>query len=120
MNLPSIASYKKHGVPRSMLAYLLINRFHIPNAFQDLVQNYYILRWEGKYLKQRIVDGTLLHQGRQYIVVFHNCTYGQATGKDQVFLSFRVPMEDYELPSYVLIKPDVQAQEQEQAQGEQK
>lgn len=101
--LPSIVSYKKHGIPRSFLNHLLLNWFYFPKEYQDLLWNYYILHWSGSFLKAQLKQGTILHQNRLYIVIFHRCTHYDAVRADQVKLSFRVPMEEYELPSYVLI-----------------
>jgi hypothetical protein len=105
--LSSIVATRKHGVPPSILRNLITRYFHLPELFKDLLESYYLLYWDPKYLREQLAKnkGTLYRGGYQFVPVYHGCSPASILSSPQVVLSFRVPNVEYRsiIPCYVLI-----------------
>lgn len=105
--LASITGYRKYGILSSTLHHAMVNTFHLPEQIKKGLEQYYILHWAGRYLKQKLTDGIIEHQGYQYIVIFKGITLPSITGTKQIRLSFRRAKSEYNLPAYVLVSPEL-------------
>ena len=108
----SIRAYQKYGVKPSIIRH--ISRLSPTiSHFKECFSKYYLLYWEGSYILREIATGNsiLKHQGINYIPC-----YSTALGttprntilkakEEQYSLSFRLPMEEFEIPGYVFISP---------------
>lgn len=101
--LGAIAGYKKHGVLKSTVAYMMLNHFHYPEEFKDTLSKYYIIHWRPKYFREQLCDGILVHQSEEYIVVYHKLSVGTLGKARMLKLSFRAAAPAYSLPAYVLV-----------------
>lgn len=105
-NLSSIESYKKYGITRSTLSYMLQHMHQIPVGMQDTLESYYLLYWTSYHTIESIKEGTLASRGRKFHVVFLGTTLGELKtlpSYSQIKLSFRIPKPEFNLPSYVII-----------------
>lgn len=102
--MSALIGLKKYGVSKNLLLYNIVNYFHLNEEYKKCLWNYYILYWERKYLADKIVNGTISHQGREFIVVYKDCGHADLKDTGEVKLSFRVPQEEYKLKNYVLVK----------------
>lgn len=101
----AIESYKRIGVTRSMVHHMAINYFHYPSAYQDTLEHYYIHHWTPAYFDDMIKDGMLLHGNTEHLVVYQNCTpYQIHKSKDPIRLSFRKPLDCFNIPAYVIVR----------------
>lgn len=104
VTIPSITCLQKHHVQRSVLSYIITNRFRIAPLWHDLLDSYYLLYWSPEYTKSAIKEGCIYRANKKYLVIWHNCTPEQVyTSENQVMLSFRAALDDFALPAYVLI-----------------
>ncbi len=100
----TIETYKQYGVTKNQVASMLLNLFHYPAEFRDTLQSYYILHWEAGYLESAITDGTVLHNGVSYLVVYQGCTPYAAKRAKQLKLSLREPKKEFGLAAYVIVR----------------
>lgn len=99
------SAYVRHGVTRSLIHHLAINYFHYPSEYQDTLKSYYIHHWTGTHTMSEIHDGIITHAGTAYLVVFQNCTpYNVSRSQHPVRLSFRVCIDDFNIPPYVIVR----------------
>ena len=105
----SIEVTQKYGVPPSVLLSFLQTKFSIPISHQHLLRSYFIRYWSKDYLLKELETGhgMLTRDNIQFLAIFHDCTRGKilTSSEDQVCLSFRAPLPEYNLPAYVLISP---------------
>lgn len=102
--LSSQAVLLQHGVPRSVLTYLLQRSKYINLEYQDLLCYYKLLKWRGDYTLAMIHEGLLRRDNIDFIVIF-GTPRGTllANPESQFNLSFRQAIPEYEIPAYVLI-----------------
>ena len=105
----SITVTQKHGVPPSVLLSFLQTKFSIPLSHQHLLRSYFIRYWSKEYLLSTLEagKGTLTRENIQFIAIYRDCSRGKilSSSEDQVCLSFRAALPEYNLPAYVLISP---------------
>jgi len=103
---PSILAYQKYGLSRQVIQQLLIEEKQFPTAqFGDALEKYYLLYWDPSYLLTKLQQHPhhlLVHQDDTYIPIW-NASYLQVKNAKQVSLSFRKPITDLQLSSYVII-----------------
>lgn len=102
--MSALTGYKKYGVSKNLLHHNIVNYFHLTEEYQECLLEYYILHWERKYLSNQIVDGTIKHKGRKFIVVYNACGHADLKLPGNVRLSFRVPQLEFNIKNYVLVK----------------
>jgi hypothetical protein len=100
---PIAEAYRKTGVSRNTLSYMLINQFHFPEDFKDCLEHYYILHSNGSKFMNRIYEGTVEREGKEFLVVYKNCTPFAVKRANEIKLSYRVPLPVFNLPNYVLV-----------------
>lgn len=101
--MSTVIAYRKYGVHKSLLLHNMINYFHFPEIYQDCLSSYYILHWENYYFTKQVEDGTIRHQGKEYIVVYRNCFPSDFKKPGSVKLSFRAAQKEFNLKNYVLV-----------------
>lgn len=101
--LHSIDAFRRTGVQRSLVAYQCVNFFTYPEAFSDCLDKYYLLYWSPEYFISQMSYGTITHNNEKYIVIYKHCTPTQIKTARQVKLSFRKPLDIFNLPGYVLV-----------------
>ena len=103
MALDSIIAYKKYGMYRSNLEYLLRNTFSIPLGSLASLDTYYIRQWEGSYVAESVARniGRIIHEDIEYIAILRKSLYELKQG--MCILSFRRAQKEFNLPAYVII-----------------
>ena len=109
--LASVNCYKKYGVERSLLTYIVHNNFYVTDLYRDCLDTYYILRWQASHMLSSITNGTLVHKGVTYQVIYHRTDPTRIKRAAllthcirYVKLSFRVAQPEFNIPATVLIK----------------
>lgn len=97
--------YLHHGVPKSYLTHLCQKVAFIPADYQDLLSHYKLLKWQASYLLDQVQDGYITRYNIPHLVIFSNITRGALLSNpdQQVFVSFRAPIAESNIPAYVLI-----------------
>jgi len=105
-SLQSIKAYQIGGVPPSTLAYCMENASHL-DQYQDLMEEYYLVYWSGKYILQGMSEGLIKSKNKLYHVSFApNLSRGAIMRNDslqQYKMSFRRALPCYNLPAFVYI-----------------
>lgn len=101
----SIIAYKKYGLKRTHVNYMLINYFHYPEQHRDTLKNYCILPCDKNWFFCWMRNGILTYNNKEYTIVYHNCGAASLRKSVQIMLSFREPQTEFNLPNYVLVKP---------------
>lgn len=92
----------KQGVSKYKLHSVLINYWDIDDGYQELLEEYFLLKWEGRHAREAVQGGRIVRNGVSYSVVFHNCTPAKVGRSNYVMLSFRKARD---IPiAYVLVK----------------
>ena len=81
----------------------LINNWNLESNPVWPLQEYFLLKWEGDYLRTQLKNGCIKRNNTNYLVVWHRCTPVQAFRSEWVLLSFRGSAAFEEC--YVLVKP---------------
>lgn len=103
--MSAISSYKRIGVTKSLVHHLAINYFHYPAEYLDTLEHYYIHHWNPQYVAEIIENGTIVHNDISYLVVYQNCTpFTVFRSKQDIRLSFRVVIPDFNIPAYVIVR----------------
>lgn len=101
---PAVSVVYKYGIPRSAALNMLHNYWTIAKDYEELFSIYYLLHWEAGYFQQKMVDGTIEREGTTYQVIYHKCdSYNIGRGNNQLLLSFRSLVADYESTPTVLV-----------------
>ena len=96
-------AHLKHKVSKLEMHSCLINDFELTPEQISACEKYYILHWQAAHLKQVIRNGTIIHQGVCYLVVYKDCKPCDIKSGSQVYVSFRKPAKEYELRAYALV-----------------
>lgn len=96
-------AHLKHGITKTEMHAVLINRFELTSEQQAACEKYYILRWKGCHFKQVLSQGTIVHQGVTYLVVYKDCKPTDILTSSTIYVSFRKPAKEYQLQAYVLV-----------------
>jgi hypothetical protein len=98
-------SYKKFGIPPSIIHHIAVNNFVVHPNYVDCFSKYFLLYWEGQYIVRECKDGQIRKDGVDYLVIYHNCTRGMILNDpySQYACSFREPQPEFGLCAYVLI-----------------
>ena len=107
----AISTFKKHGICRSELSFQLTSKFSISPIFSPVLSKYFIRYWSKDYFLRisslvSLYTGTIPIEGKEYVVIYHRCTRGeilQMQDSEQLVLSFRAALPEYNLPAYVLV-----------------
>lgn len=100
----AITAYRKYGLTRNQVASLMLNFFHYPKEYLDTLQYHSVLHCSGARLRDNVINGVFYHNAVEYLVVYKNALPAETFKAQQIKLYFRVPKEEYELESYVLVK----------------
>ena len=106
MSVPSSITLKqKQGTNKTDLRFLTYHAWVIPEDYQDLYEQYFLIYWEPQHLKSQIREGCITRATQfKYQVQYHNCTPEQAfKSTGQVALSFRAPKAETGLLPVVLV-----------------
>jgi hypothetical protein len=94
--VPTTLSLHLQGFNKSKRVHMyeLINNWELYNVNEGktvpLLYSYFLLYWQGSYLKRTIKDGTIRDLADiPYIVVWYNCKPHEAFRAEQVAISFR-------------------------------
>lgn len=68
----------------------ILNKPRLHASTTKMLDGYYLLYWRGAFLKKENNNGTIQHQGREFVLVFHNCTPAAIYKETNVKLSFRI------------------------------
>ena len=85
-----------------------LNQWDIPRAMRHCFRTYFILHWEGAYLRQQIIrgSGTITKDNIKYNIVYgKGLVPTKIIAGEQFRLSFRKPIQGYHLPGIVIIRP---------------
>ena len=87
--------FLEHG--ESLLEFMsdMINNKHVEIKFRKICTSYYLLYWRGEHLKSLNINGSIMHNGISYVLVFKDTTPYTAYHAAQVRISFRV------IPDYI-------------------
>ena len=87
--------FLEHG--ESLLSFMsdVINNKHVEIKFRKICTSYYLLYWRGEHLKSLNINGSIMHNGISYVLVFKDTTPYTAYHAAQVRVSFRV------IPDYI-------------------
>lgn len=101
----SIASYKKYGITRQNLHYLMTHFHTFPHEFKDCLSKYYLLYWSAPYFISQLKDGTINHDNITYNVTYLGCTPEniKLTDGNQIKVSFRAAQIEFNIPPVVVI-----------------
>lgn len=109
-NLASIGSYKKYGVTRSVVHWVLQHDRNLNprHSFYDCLRRCYILYWKGEYILNQMQAGVIRKDDISYHVVFaphlsRGILMRGGNRNYQFSLSFRQAQPGFELPAYVYI-----------------
>ena len=101
---PTVGVIYKYGIPRSTALSMLHNYWTISKDYEELFSIYYLLHWEAGYFQQKMQEGTIEREGVIYQVIYHKCdSYNIGRGNNQLLLSFRSLVSDYEATPTVLV-----------------
>jgi len=92
-----------HNIDKDYLRFITEKGWEIPKRYLQFYHNYYLMYWTGAYIKYWIRNGTVIHSGVKYKVIFYFCTPEKVYSSRQVRLSFRNPIEVTGLLPTVLI-----------------
>ena len=96
-----------YGYSRNTVNHSLINDFHIdPAVVNKSLTEYNLIHWSTNYFVSKSQFGVLYRGDKQYVVVYHKCTRYNVREATEVILSFREAKPEYNLPAYVLVKPN--------------
>lgn len=101
--MSAITAMKKHGVPKSSIAFMAQHLQIVPPQYRDCFSSYYLLYWNGAHTAASIKDGTLEHNGITYQIQYYKCSPFIVRRSEQVKLSFRAPATEFALPAIVII-----------------
>lgn len=97
--------YKKYGVGIASGRRIASSLWKIPLEIQDIFTRYYLLYWDAEYLRSKIKDGQVEHDGVQYVIRYYSCDSSDLYHcEGQVALSFRVLQNEYDHYPVVLIR----------------
>lgn len=102
----SISSYKKYGITRQNLQYLMTHFHTFPHEFRDCLSKYYLLYWSAPHFSEQLHDGIITHDSISYLVTYRGCTPANikfADESNQIKVSFRLAMPEFNLLPVVLI-----------------
>lgn len=104
VNYSAINAYHKHGVTPATVRFLTQCSWTISPNERDLFSKYYLLYWKPSYFQAMCLNGKIYHDGILYHVIYHKCTPEPLKTFNQVALSFRKAVKEYNLDAYVLVK----------------
>lgn len=98
--LRTIIQQRKH------IEYNVRNLWNVDSATRSKLLKYYIQCWRGTTLLQemeRSCNGTIIHQGVLYSVIWHKCSPVIAYESDELLLSFRQVPHEFAIANVVLV-----------------
>lgn len=103
--MSAIQSYLQFGVSKHQVHSMMLNLFNYPPEYLDTLSEYFAYHYNGSYLKENLIDGTLSKKGYVFMVVYHKCTPYTAMRAGTIKISFRVARNEYGLlHSYALVR----------------
>jgi hypothetical protein len=81
----------------------VINDRSLAEKYSQQLVKYYLLHWEGAYLRKVNKQGVICHQDDFYFLVFKDCTPESAYRSPQVAISFRRMPDESNLPNYAMV-----------------
>lgn len=105
----SIVAYKKYGIKRTHVHYMLVNYFTYPINHLDTLKDYCLTRCNKNWFFSWMRDGILIYDNKEYVIVYHKCGAASLRKALEITLSFRTPQPEFNLSNYVLIKPSEEA-----------
>ncbi len=111
----SALTVAKEGNSKAAQLQLLTNSWELTQEQKDMlgITSYFILQWEGKYVKDNICDGIIYYPDNSYsrllqpvedipyCVIYRSCSPANVFKNPQVRLSFRASP----IGNFVLIQP---------------
>lgn len=99
----------KKGFSKSAALALLTNEWDLTTTQQSMldIHEYYVRRWEAKYVRSLIREGMLTHEAVTYAVIYRSCTPASLRHVTEVKCSFRASGNG----NFVLIQPITSAKE---------
>ncbi len=106
----SALTVAKEGNNKAAQLQLLTNSWELTQEQKDVlgITSYFILQWEGKYVKDSICDGIIYYPENvehdvdiPYCVIYRSCSPANVFKNPQVRLSFRASP----IGNFVLIQP---------------
>lgn len=88
--------------PHELMTHVLNDR-SLAGKYADVLEKYYLLHWNGSYLRKANKQGVVIHQDDAYFLIFKDCTPETAYHAEQVRISFRKLPEDAGLPNYAMV-----------------
>ena len=105
VHTPAATAYLKHGVPSTLVSSMMHKFFSYPPEYLDTLSRYYLIYWSPEYFFEQMQNGLLIHQDKEYVVVYHKCTPTKLKNARQVALSFRIAQKEYQnLKPIVLVQ----------------
>ena len=104
-------SYKLYGVTKNQVASMMLNFFHFPYQYTDVLATYYLRHWTGQHFYASMQDGAIIgtEDNIKYLVVYQGCTPFQAKRAHQLRLSFRSAKPEFGLQAYVVVRIHTEA-----------
>lgn len=99
----SISSYKKYGITRQNLNYLMTHFHTFPHEFKDCLSKYYLLYWSGSHFQSQLHEGKLTHDNITYDVIYLGCTPENIKFALQIKVSFRMAQPEFNLRPVAII-----------------
>lgn len=93
----------RYGVSKQIISYVTLNKFTVYENYIDLFKTYYLRKWTSTYTLNKIKNNHLVNEDISYIVIYLGSRESVFSGEN-VMLSFRAPIDDFNIPAYVLIK----------------
>lgn len=102
-NIPASITLAKAGYSLQEVLAALTNKWDLsPEELAAYkVHNYYMRRWDAKYVRSGIDDGIITHDGIPYCVIYRSCTPASLRTVAEVKVSFRAG--DY--GNFALVQP---------------
>jgi hypothetical protein len=85
----------------------LNSKWNLPKSTISHLANYFLLNYTGKYFKYRVSKRThyvIAVENEFYRCIFLNTTYEECIKSNKLYLSFRNPLDCYNIDPVVLIR----------------
>lgn len=104
----SYHSYKylteKYGISRNKLFSCMLQDFFLHSSQRVALAVYETLLTSGKHFHSGIYDGTYIHEGIQYAILYQGCGAFEAKCSLEIEISFRAAVDDFNLQPICIVR----------------
>lgn len=103
--ISAITALQKYSISKATLKNHLYHNPVIPQEFRPALKTYYLLYWSPDWYFEKLHDGIICDKnGTSYIVITApNVSTSKLLAANQIAMSFRQAMPEYELPGIVFV-----------------